>query len=142
MLRRFAAHAIAYADSRALVSAGSRIEISRAMMPITTRSSTKVNPAFCPGPREVLVRLICSVPNLERFIVPLTRSVPSRHSRLVLLLQRRWLRFRRRGRIAVDDQSPAVWAKRRSLLARELVHDNVRRRLGDFSVLRPVAKFR
>jgi hypothetical protein len=44
MLRRFAAHLIVLADSRALWSAGNRMLMSRAMMPITTNSSTSVNP--------------------------------------------------------------------------------------------------
>jgi hypothetical protein len=42
MLRRLAAHLMVLADSRALLRAGRRMLISSAMMPITTRSSTRV----------------------------------------------------------------------------------------------------
>src|SRR5438067_4586727 len=41
----FDAHLTVLAASRALLSAGRRIEISSAMMPMTTRSSTRVKPA-------------------------------------------------------------------------------------------------
>src|SRR5689334_11426675 len=40
----FEAHLTVFACSRALDNAGSSIAISRAMMPITTSSSTSVNP--------------------------------------------------------------------------------------------------
>src|SRR5438270_2249575 len=48
MLRRLAAHLMVLADSRALLSAGSRMPINKAMIPITTKSSTSVKP-----PRDV-----------------------------------------------------------------------------------------
>src|SRR3954463_7085203 len=44
MVRKFARHFTVLAALRALLSEGSRIEISKAMMPITTKSSTSVNP--------------------------------------------------------------------------------------------------
>jgi 5,10-methylenetetrahydrofolate reductase len=44
--RRFDKHLTVLAFRLALESAGSRIEISKAMMPITTSNSTKVN-ALC-----------------------------------------------------------------------------------------------
>src|SRR5437868_694540 len=43
MARRLAPHLIALADSRALPSAGNSMLINRAMIPMTTRSSTRVN---------------------------------------------------------------------------------------------------
>src|SRR4051794_15829136 len=55
MLRRLAAHLTALADSRALLSAGRRIEINRAMMPMTTNNSTNVN-ARAPVAQARLVR--------------------------------------------------------------------------------------
>src|SRR5689334_24633112 len=44
--RRFEAHFTRLAVSRARLRDGSRIEISSAMMPITTSSSTSVKPVF------------------------------------------------------------------------------------------------
>jgi hypothetical protein len=42
--RKFDWHFTRFADARARVSAGIRIEINTAMIPITTRSSTSVKP--------------------------------------------------------------------------------------------------
>src|SRR5438105_5929277 len=44
-------HLVRLALSRALLNAGSRIEISRAIIPMTTNNSTSVNPL---GRREVI----------------------------------------------------------------------------------------
>src|SRR4051812_45440069 len=45
MDRRLLAHLIRFACSRARLRDGSRMEMSSAMMPMTTSSSTSVNPA-------------------------------------------------------------------------------------------------
>src|SRR5215213_5416879 len=42
--RRLLKHCVRLADSRALLSVGSRMPINTAMMPMTTRSSTSVKP--------------------------------------------------------------------------------------------------
>src|SRR4051812_28981329 len=44
MERRLARHLTVWADARALFRAGRRIEISNAMIPMTTSSSTRVKP--------------------------------------------------------------------------------------------------
>src|SRR3954466_6200902 len=57
-------HATLFADSRARLRDGSRIEINSAMIPITTSNSTSVNPRATRHDREDLRRIGIQAPEV------------------------------------------------------------------------------
>ena len=61
--RRLLAHLTRLAVSRARFKLGSRIEISRAMIPITTSNSTRVNPSGVKPLACILTRPGCRDPS-------------------------------------------------------------------------------
>src|SRR4051794_15396699 len=63
--RRLLRHCVLLADSRALLSVGSRIEISTAMMPITTSNSTSVKARRSPARERRFGRTISFLLRIE-----------------------------------------------------------------------------
>src|SRR6266516_4809883 len=129
--RKFAPQATVLAAARDFDRAGSRIEINSAMIPMTTSSSTSVNP------REVFRLPSCMI--FLMFDVFLFAVALSPALGVFGLGRRRRVPFAGPGVVA-DDQTPAILAKRRPLFAQPRAEEHRRRRLFDRPLPGPIAK--